>query len=123
MKVLHRYTNQITNRIKPWADLNGADLRGADLWAADLRGTNLREADLREANLRGAKGVIVVHFRGYSIYISSDFTKIGCEYRSNTDWLEMSDDEAIKLGAKPDDIPFYRGMIKLGVELLKKEIE
>ena len=54
----------LKEKIKPFANLQGADLLGAnllganlqsaDLQSADLRGANLQSADLRDVNLRGA---------------------------------------------------------------------
>ena len=42
------------DKIKPFANLQGASLSGASLSGADLRGADLRGADLRGADLRGA---------------------------------------------------------------------
>ena len=104
------------------ANLREANLRGADLYGADLRVANLREANLREANLYEAKGIVHTQFPGFALYIQIEYTKIGCEGRSNTDWLAMSDEEAIALGAKKEHLEFYRQQIKLGVKLLRQEM-
>ena len=114
------------------ADLRGANLREANLREANLYGANLREAnlygadlrgaDLREANLYEAKGIVHTQFPGFALYIQIEYTKIGCEGRSNTDWLAMSDEEAIALGAKKEHLEFYRQQIKLGVKLLRQEM-
>ena len=47
-------SQDLKNKLKPYADLNGLDLRGADLSGADLSGADLSGANLSGTDLRGA---------------------------------------------------------------------
>ena len=87
------------------ANLCGANLREANLRGADLREANLRGADLREANLCGADLSIKVarlDFGGWSIYVTPEFTQIGCKKHRNVEWLKWSPDDVadMAVGAK-----------------------
>ena len=72
-----------------WADLRGANLSGADLSWADLSWADLSGANLSGANLSGAKDGLVcrLDFGGWSICVRADHTTIGCQRRSNAEWL------------------------------------
>lgn len=84
-----------------YADLSGANLSGANLSGADLSEANLRGANLSGANLRGAKdgAICRMDFGGWSIYIRSKQTSIGCQTHNNEKWLkwEHTDTEIIEM--------------------------
>ena len=94
--------------VKSRADLSRANLYGADLSRANLSG----------ADLSGADNIICVHWHGFSFYIQKEKTKIGCEYRTNDEWLDMSIDMAVSLGIKAENFDRYRKTLKLGISLL-----
>ena len=77
------------------ANLSGANLIGANLIGADLSVADLSVANLSGANLRGAKdgAICRMDFGGWSIYVRSKATSIGCKKRENTFWLSATDDE------------------------------
>jgi len=103
------------------AYLGGAYLEGADLEGADLDGAYLGRANLTEAYLGGAKGLIAIQFKGYSLYIQKEKTKIGCEYRTNKEWLSMDFETAQKLGCPNKEFNVaYKKLIKAGVSVLKE---
>ena len=117
------------------ADLREADLREANLWKADLRkadlgeadlgGANLRKADLREADLwkadlGGTDGIIHVQFDYWDMWMQAENTKIGCEYKSHTDWLNMDYAEASEsFGITEKQYNFVKAQIEIGMEYLK----
>jgi uncharacterized protein YjbI with pentapeptide repeats len=87
------------------ADLHGANLRrsilrkanlcSANLYEADLYEANLSEANLSEANITLASlpenfPVARLDFGGWSIFITSTHTTIGCQKHPNSDWLKWS---------------------------------
>ena len=88
------------------ANLIGADLSGADLSEADLSWADLRRANLSGANLSGAiDGVVCrVDFGGWSICIRAAETTIGCQRKSNADWLSWTHD-APEIAAMHADAP------------------
>ena len=97
----------------PGADLRGADLTGANLRSADLTGADLTGADLTGANLTGArldKTIIAddvttdrapLQISGfeYPIAIWDNHAKIGCAFKSLSDWRAMTEVEAEKSDA------------------------
>ena len=103
------------------AYLSGANLGGANLTEAYLDGAYLGRANLTEAYLGGAKGLIAIQFKGYSLYIQKEKTKIGCEYRTNKEWLSMDFETAQKLGCPNKEFNVaYKKLIKAGVSVLKE---
>ena len=102
------------------AGLSGADLRrtkliGADLSGVDLSGANLRRANLIGANLRWTNGVTIIDGGGdkFTIIVAGDLVQIGCQpFRPITEWLEMTDKEAIGLGAEVKDLEYYREILR-----------
>ena len=72
------------------AVLDKISLRGAD-----LRGANLRDADLRGADLRGA--AIVIYGMMWTIQITKNYIKIGCQSHTLDDWVDFDDDEISKM--------------------------
>ena len=101
------------------ANLSEANLFGANLSRANLLGANLSEANLSEANLFGAKSILSVNWMGFSLYIQAEKTKIGCEYRTNKEWLKMDIDFAVNLGIKREHFEIYRSLLRCGVKTLK----
>ena len=89
------------------ADLTGAYLRGADLRDAYLRGANLTRAnltcvDLTGANLTGANltganltgaDLIVITWMYWTVYITADHIRIGCQSYTLEEWKNFSDEE------------------------------
>jgi hypothetical protein len=112
------------------ADLRDADLSGSDLSGANLRGSDLRDANLSgsiligsdlsysylsranlsysnlsRANLSGAalsEPICRMDFGGWSICVRADKTSIGCQTRTNDEWLSYSpeDVKSFATGAK-----------------------
>ena len=91
----------------------GADLRGADLRGADLRGANLRDADLWDADLLGAdlrgadysgekleKEPIQITGFKYSVLITKEQIKIGCELHKVAQWQKFTNKEIIAMDGK-----------------------
>jgi len=112
------------------ADLSDADLRGADLRDADLRGADLRDADLRDADLSDADlrdadlsgtGLCVFYGTRYPVYVCKGMARIGCQYRTIADFLALSDDEAVKMGALREELPMYRAFLECAAKLEKTE--
>lgn len=64
----------------------------ADLSNANLRSANLRSANLSGADLSGAD-LLVIHINQYTAYVQKDYTRIGCQFHSNEDWLSFSSRE------------------------------
>ena len=79
------------------ADLSGADLRCANLSCADLSGANLRCANLRGANLSGADlrcaDIIIITWSHWTVYITKNHIRIGCQAHGLEEWKNFSDDE------------------------------
>ena len=82
------------------ADLRDADLRDAYLRDAYLRGADLRDADLRGADLRGAylrDTAIVIYGMMWTIQITKNCIKIGCQSHTLDDWVDFDDDKISKM--------------------------
>jgi uncharacterized protein YjbI with pentapeptide repeats len=117
------------------ANLHGANLRGAsliktNLHGADLHGADLSEANLREASLSGAdlseaKGIVQLLWAGFTILIwqreGVKYAKIGCREKTVSDWLLLSDDKAILLGAKSEHLIGYRLVMEFATAFLFDE--
>ena len=111
------------------ASLDGASLDGASLDYASFDRASFDRASFDRASLDGAsldgssldmaKNIIVIKWRGFSFHTQKEKTKIGCEYRSNKEWLEMSKEKAVELGIKEEDFEDYRKILKMGIDLLK----
>ena len=94
-----------------YADLSDADLSGADLSGADLRYANLRDANLRGADLSGANlhvanlhganlhcadlsgAAVVIYGPMWSVYITNNHIRIGCQSHNLNDWVNYTDEE------------------------------
>ena len=61
---------------------NHANLSYANLSSADLSATNLRYADL-----------VVILLPLWTVYVQSEYTRIGCKYFKNSEWLSFTDEE------------------------------
>jgi hypothetical protein len=106
------------------ASLDGASFDGASLGyaffdRASLDGASFDGAFLDGSSFDRAKNIIVIEWRGFSFHTQKEKTKIGCEYRSNKEWLEMSKEKAVELGIKEEDFEDYRKILKMAIELLK----
>ena len=104
---------EVVKRHGEWiaAGMPKGDWRRANLSEANLSGANLIGADLRRANLSGANlsgaidGVVCrVDFGGWSICIRAAETTIGCQRKSNADWLSWTHD-APEIAAMHADAP------------------
>ena len=91
------------------ADLGGADLGGADLGGADLRGADLGGAYLGGAYLRGAKiadditvaqSPVCVQGLEWFVTIWDNHMQIGCEFHSQDEWRNFSDEDWARMGGK-----------------------
>ena len=101
------------------ASFYGASLNYASFDSASLDGASFDGASLDCAIFDRAKNIIVIEWRGFSFHTQKEKTKIGCEYRSNKEWLEMSKEKAVELGIKEEDFEDYRKILKMGIYLLK----
>ena len=97
------------------ANLSGANLSGANLCDAYLRGANLCEANFRGANLSGADfrdaidGAIArLDFGGWSIYVRSTQTIIGCQSHANESWLSWSPESPEISAMHPDAADWWQ---------------
>ena len=75
-----------------YADLRYADLRSADLRSSDLHSADLRYADLHSADLRYAD-LVVILLPIWTVYVQCEYTRIGCKYFKNSEWLSFTDEE------------------------------
>jgi hypothetical protein len=81
------------------ADLSGADLSRADLSRANLYGADLSRADLSGADLYGAnlygekltKNPIQILNLKWSILITVEHIKIGCQVHKAVEWFKFTD--------------------------------
>ena len=101
------------------ASFYGASLNYASFDSASLDGASFDGAFLDGSSFDRAKNIIVIEWRGFSFHTQKEKTKIGCEYRSNKEWLEMSKEKAVELGIKEEDFEDYRKILKMGIYLLK----
>ena len=88
-------------------NLRGVNLRGADLTDADLRGANLTRvdlsgADLTRVDLTGAN-LIVITWMYWTVYITTDHIRIGCQAHSLVDWKNFTDDQISAMDSKALD--------------------
>ena len=102
-----------------YVSFDGASLNYAFFDRASLDGASLDGTFLDCASFDRAKNIIVIEWRGFSFHTQKEKTKIGCEYRSNKEWLEMSKEKAVELGIKEEDFEDYRKILKMAIELLK----
>ena len=75
--------------------LRGANLRDANLYGADLYGANLSDANLSGADLSGA--AIVIYGMMWTIQITKNHIKIGCQSHTLDDWAYFDDDKISKM--------------------------
>ena len=93
------------------ANLSGADLSGADLSSANLFGANLSDADLSDADLSGAnlngaylpranlsgeklaKAPISLLNLKWTVLITAQFMRIGCQRHEHNSWRKFTNDE------------------------------
>ena len=80
-----------------YANLRYANLSSANLSSADLRYTNLRYSDLSAANLNhadlSAVDLVVILLPTWTVYVQSEYTRIGCKYFKNSEWLSFTNEE------------------------------
>ena len=97
------------------ANLYKADLSAADLRKADLSAANLRKADLSAANLREAIGVVRLQWEGFDVLVFNQGKEadIGCQSKPIIEWLALTDEQAIEMGAKPGQVELYRLFLKM----------
>jgi len=85
-----------------YADLSYANLSAANLSSADLSAANLNHADLSAVNLNHVKlsaanlsyaDLVVILLPTWTVYVQSEYTRIGCKYFKNSEWLSFTDEE------------------------------
>jgi len=105
-----------------YADLSDADLSGADLSEANLCGALLRGADLSEANLCGAllrdADLIIITWMHWTVYITTEHIRIGCQAHSLKAWKGFSDDEISAMDSKALD--FWKENKSMIISLCKR---
>jgi hypothetical protein len=82
------------------SNLSHTNFRDANLIRADLRWASLIHADFRWADLRGArlpKTDTFLYTPWGMAHIQREMIRIGCQYRSTSDWAMLSDDEINKM--------------------------
>ena len=75
-----------------YANLSSANLNHADLYSANLNHADLSYADLSAANLNYAD-LVVILLPIWTVYVQSEYTRIGCKYFKNSEWLSFTDEE------------------------------
>ena len=55
------------------------------------------------------------------MYIQVEYTKIGCEYRKNEEWLKMDIEAAVKMGIEQEHFEVYRAFFKAAMLVLSQE--
>ena len=126
-KILNRFTGKILfececENLKTCVEIavkKKINLDYAFFDRASLDGASFDGAFLDGSSFDRAKNIIVIEWRGFSFHTQKEKTKIGCEYRSNKEWLEMSKEKAVELGIKEEDFEDYRKILKMGIYLLK----
>ena len=115
------------------ANLRGANLQGADLEWADLRGADLRETDLRGASIEGAdlqgtgfqgavgnnREVKTIQTGSLLITMWEDYISIGCQCRTQAEWLALSAEDIAKMG--PGALKFEHKWRPLLLAMLAKD--
>jgi uncharacterized protein YjbI with pentapeptide repeats len=104
------------------SDLSRANLSDSDLSRANLSRANLSDSDLSRANLSGCKiykttGIIYIDGPQYPIYSSKHILQIGCQHKTHDEWLQVTADQAVKMGLNLKYYPFYMSMIKILAEM------
>ena len=78
------------------ANLAGADLAGANLAGADLAGAYLAGANLAGANLAGEilkiAPISMLNLK-WSVLITAEYMRIGCQRHKHDEWAAFDDDE------------------------------
>jgi uncharacterized protein YjbI with pentapeptide repeats len=94
-------------------NLNGANLSNASLEDASLNGAHLFRANLKGANLKGvilddevlsSKTPIALTNLLWSVLITDNFMRIGCERYTHNDWENFSDEEISKMAEGVSEI-------------------
>jgi hypothetical protein len=97
------------------ANLYGANLSGANLFRAILYGANLSEANLTEANLTGAilpYPIYQAYLGQFNITTSREYVRIGCHYKTVSEWLVVTKKQAVALGLKEEHYQDYMDFVK-----------
>ena len=101
-----------------YASFNGASFDGASFDGASFDGASFDGASLDYASFVNVKGLVFIQWAGYTMIIQKDKSKIGCEFRSNKEWLEMDIDKAVGLGIDAKHFEFYRSLLRASIEIL-----
>ena len=81
---------------------------------------DLQWADLRGANLQGAN-LIVMQIWRYRVYVQKDFTRIGCEYHNNGEWLAWEPEDVKHMAYDAEDFwKQYKAIICAAIESISK---
>ena len=86
------YSANLNHADLSYADLSAANLSYVDLSSADLSSADLSAANLNHADLRSAD-LVVILLPIWTVYVQSEYTRIGCKYFKNSEWLSFTDKE------------------------------
>lgn len=109
--------NDVLDKHAAWLRGNGGSR--ADLSGADLRGAKLSWADLSWADLRWA-GLLVLHIGPYAIYVQKEYTRIGCQYRGNKEWLSYTPEDVKNFSDDAEALwKIYGDFVKSAISLVE----
>lgn len=97
------------------ASLYGTDLSRVNLSGASLYGTSLSGANLSGADLSGTAlsyPIYQAYLGQYYIHTNAEYIRIGCEYRTVQDWLQVTQEQAIVMGLDSGHYKNYMAFIK-----------
>lgn len=97
------------------ANLCRANLYGANLCGAYLCGANLEQANLERANLERATTdypIYQVYLGQYHVFTEKQYVTIRCSRKLVSEWLQVTKQEAEKLGLHPSCYQDYMDFIK-----------
>ena len=100
------------------ASFKDASFYGASFKDASFDGASFDGARFKDASFLKVKGLIFIQWAGFTMLIQKEKSKIGCEFRSNKEWLEMDIDKAVGLGIDAKHFEFYRSLIRASIEIL-----
>ena len=110
------------------ASFKNASFKNASFEDASFKNASFKNASFEDASFDGAsfyrasfinvKGLIFIQWAGFTMLIQKEKSKIGCEFRSNKEWLEMDIDKAVGLGIVAEHFESYRSLLRTSIEIL-----
>ena len=100
------------------ASFKNASFKNASFYGASFDGASFYRASFKNASFLNVKGLIFIQWAGFTMLIQKEKSKIGCEFRSNKEWLEMDIDKAVGLGIVAEHFESYRSLLRTSIEIL-----